>query len=198
MSATAPAVMRVPPLNLADAIGQQVTAIRNRHWTPIGHVMRMQLGISDESAYFQDSVRERIAGITKMQGMCFDWNQSCFPYLGMMADGKVNRTEIFVFPRGIEHPPKIADPRYRRMSPTDPPAPMINQDMEYYASGQIFGRDGARYLVFQPIEQIAICVMASMPILRGRTNPGNGTKPAFIYDAKHRQGFIVGGLLTFD
>lgn len=197
MSASA-AVMRVPPLNLADAIGQQVTAVRNHHWTPVGHVMRIQLGISDESAYFQESVRERIAPITKMMGLTLDWNQKCFPYLAHMADGKTSRTEVFLFPRGIEHPPKIADPRYRRLLPTDPPVPMIRQDMDYYSSGQIFGRDGTRYLVLQPVEQIAIVVFSSMPILRGKTNPANGTKPAFLYSPAKKMGFLVGGLLTFD
>jgi hypothetical protein len=198
MSARAPAVMRVPPLNLADAIGQQNDAIRNHHWTPIGHVMRIQLGISDESAYFQDHVNERISGITRMMGLCLDWNQNCFPFLGHMADGKTNRTEVFLFPRGIEHPPKMADPRYRRMSASDPAVPLVRQDPEYYSSGQIFGRDGTRYLVLQPVEQIAIAVMASMPVLRGRTNPGNGTKPAFLYSPTKKIGYLVGGLLTFD
>lgn len=196
--ATAPAVQRVPPLNLADKIGQQVDAIRNNHWMPIGHVMRIQLGISDESAYFQDTVREKIGPITKMMGLTLDWNQNCFPYLAHMADGKTARTEVFLFPRGIPYPPKMADPRYRRLMPSDPPVPMIRQDMEYYASGQIYGRDGTRYLVLQPVEQIALVVMASMPILRGRTNPANGTKPAFLYSPAKKMGYLVGGLLTFD
>jgi hypothetical protein len=48
------------------------------------------------------------------------------------------------------------------------------------------------------VEQIAIVVMASMPILRGRTNPANGTKPAFLYSPEKKMGYLVGGLLTFD
>jgi hypothetical protein len=195
---TAPAVKRVAPLNLADQLGQQATAVRNRHWTPVGHVMRIQLGISDDSAYFQDAVRDKIAPLTKLQGLTLDWNQQCYPYLAHMADGHTSRTEVFLFPRGIEYPPKIADPRYRRLSPTDPPVPMIRQDVDYYASGQIIGRDGTRYVVLQPVEQIAIVVMASMPILRGRTNPANGTKPALLYSPTKKIGFLVGGLLTFD
>lgn len=196
--ATAPAVMRVPPLNLADQLLQQNEAIRNHHWNPIGHVMRIQFGLSDESAYFQDAVREKIAGVNKMMGLCLDWNQSCFPFLAMMADGKVNRSEVFLFPRGIEHPPKMADPRFIRASVDAPAVPLVRQDPEYYSSGQIFGRDGTRYLVLQPVEQIAVCVMASMPMLRGRTNPSNGTKPAFLYSPAKKVGYIVGGLLTFD
>lgn len=194
----APSVQRVAPLNLADQLAQQMTAIRNRHWTPVGQVMRIQLGISDDSAYFQDAVREKISPITKIMGLTLDWNQNCFPYLAHMSDGRTSRTEVFLFPRGVEYAPKMADPRYARMSPSDPPVPMIRQDMDYYASGQIFGRDGTRYLVLQPVMQIAIVVMASMPILRGRTNPANGTKPAFLYSPAKKMGFLVGGLLTFD
>ncbi len=198
MAPAAPNVKRVAPLNLADQIGQQVDAIRNRHWTPVGQVMRMQFGISDDSAYFQDAVRDKIAPITQRMGLTLDWNQNCFPYLAHMADGHTSRTEVFLFPRGIAYPPKMADPRYNRMSPTDPAVPMIRQDMEYYSSGQIFGRDGTRYLVLQPVLQIAIVVMASMPILRGRTNPANGTQPAFLYSPAKKMGYLVGGLLTFD
>jgi hypothetical protein len=199
MTATASApLMRAVSLNLADTLFQQIAAVRNRHWTPVGQVMRIQLGISDDSAYFQEQVREKLAPLTKMQGLTLDWNQNCFPYLAHMADGHTSRTEVFLFPRGIEYPPKIADPRYRRMSPTDPPVPMIRQDMDYYASGQIFGRDGTRFLVLQPVEQIAVVVMSSMPILRGRTNVANGTKPAFLYSPAKKMGFLVGGLLTFD
>jgi hypothetical protein len=198
VSALAPAITRAAPLNLADALLQQMNAVKNRHWTPVGHVMRIQLGISDDSAYFQEIVREKLAPLTKLQGLTLDWNQNCFPYLAHMADGHISRTEVFLFPRGIEYPPKIADPRVRRMSTSDPPAPMIRQDIDYYASGQIFGRDGTRFLVLQPIEQIAIAVMSSMPILRGRTNPANGTKPALLYSPARKTGFLVGGLLTFD
>jgi hypothetical protein len=115
-----------------------------------------------------------------------------------MADGHTQRTEVFLFSRCVKYTPKMADPRYVRLSPTDPPVPMIRQDMDYYASGQIFGRDGTRYLVLQPVLQIAVVVMGSMPILRGRTNPGNGTLPAFLYSPTKKTGFLVGGLLTFD
>jgi hypothetical protein len=198
MTVGAPSVQRVAPLNLADQLMQQMAAIRNRHWTPVGHVMRIQLGISDDSAYFQETIRAKISPITKVMGLTLDWNQNCFPYLAHMADGQTQRTEVFLFPRGVEYAPKMADPRFIRLKPSDPPVPMIRQDMDYYASGQIFGRDGTKYLVLQPVEQIAIVVMSSMPILRGRTNPANGTKPAFLYSPAKKMGFLVGGLLTFD
>jgi hypothetical protein len=99
----------------------------------------------------------------------------------------------------VTAPPKIADPRHRRLSPLDPEAPKIPQDVDHYASGRIFSREyNDWFRVLQPVEQIAIRVTATFVLLHGRTNLANGTKVAFLYCPKKRLGFLVGGLLTFD
>jgi hypothetical protein len=199
MSAAAPAIQKAAPLNLADELGRQMTAIRNRHYFPLGYMMRVQLGISDESAYFQEQVRSKLGPLTRIQGLTLDWNQECYPMIAEIRDGVVGRTEQFVFPRGVERPPKISDPRVRRLSPTDPLAPMIPQDVDHYASGVIFSRaHNETFRVLQPVEQIAIRVCATFLLLRGRTNPANGTKVALLYNPRKNLAFLVGGLLTFD
>jgi hypothetical protein len=173
--------------------------IRERNYFPLGMMMMMMLGVSDDSAYFQDPVNKHLGPLTKVQGLMLDWNQDVYPQIAELRSPGSQRTEQFVFPRGVCSPPKIADPRHRRLSPTAAPAPMISQDMRHYASGQIFSRQyNDMFLVLQPVEYIGIRVTATLLRLFGRTNPANGTKVAFLYSPKKQMGFLVGGLLTFD
>src|SRR5207302_1927014 len=108
------------PICLADTLAQQLTAVRNRHYFPLGYMMRLQLGTSDDSAYFQNPVNRHLGPLTKVQGLTLDWDQNHYPQIAELKDGTSSRTELFVFPRGVIAPPKIADPRYRRLSATDP------------------------------------------------------------------------------
>jgi hypothetical protein len=196
--AQAPNIMKAAPLCLADVLEQHITGIRDRKYFPLGFMMRMQLGVSDDSAYFQDPVNKHLGPLTRIQGLTLDWDQNVYPQIAELKDGKLNRTEQFVFPRGVMAPPKIADPRHRRLSPTDPAAPKIPQDIDHYASGKIFSREfNDWFRVMQPVEQLAIRVTATFVLLRGQTNPANGTKVAFLYSPKKKMGFLVGGLLTF-
>lgn len=191
--------MPASPLNLADTLKRHIDGIRNRHYCPLGYLMRMQLGVCDDSAYFQDPVNRHVGSISRVQGLTLDWSQDCYPQIAELQDGKAGRTEIFVFPRGVVKPPKMADPRYRRLSASDPFVPQIPQDVDHYASGRIFSREYNDWLrVLQPVEQLAIRVTSTFVMLNGRTNPWNGTKVAFLYSPKKEIGFLVGGLLTFD
>jgi hypothetical protein len=192
-------IQKAAPINLADKLQLHIDAIRERNYFPLGMMMNMFLGVSDDSAYFQDPVNKHIGPLTKVQGLSLDWNQNVYPQIAELKAPGGNRSEQFVFPRGVTAPPKIADPRYRRLSPTDPDPPMISQDVRHYASGQIFSRQyGETFLVLQPVEYIGIRVTATLLRLFGRTNPANGTKVAFLYSPKKQMGFLVGGLLTFD
>jgi len=49
----APAPIRPRPVCLADKIDRQVSAIRGHKFADLGLVTRIQLGISDDSAYLQ-------------------------------------------------------------------------------------------------------------------------------------------------
>jgi len=195
----APRIQKVAPLNLAEALQIHTTAIRDRNYFPLGMMMNMFLGVSDDSAYFQEAVRKNLAPITKAQGLQLDWPQNVSPQIAELRSPGGNRSEQFVFPRGVAAPPKIPDPRWRRLSPLDPPAPMIEQNLDYFASGKIFSREyNDWFRVLQPVECIGIRVTATLLRLFGRTNPANGTKVAFLYSPKKQMGFLVGGLLTFD
>jgi hypothetical protein len=192
-------ILKAAPICLADITQQHINGIRARKYFPLGYMMRMQLGVSDESAYFQDPVNRHLGPLTRIQGLTLDWDQNVYPQLAELKDGQLNRTEQFVFPRGVAAPPKIADPRYRRLSAADPLPPQIPQDIDHYASGKIFSREyNDWFRVLQPVEQLAIRVTATLLLLHGRTNPANGTKVAFLYSPKKKVGFLVGGLLTFD
>ena len=194
----APAIRRPRMANLAEILSAQMLAIRNRVHVPVGYVLRVQLGASDDSAYFQDPVNAQIAPLTRVQGLSFEWDQECYPHLVEMG---TRGSGVFLFPDGVKALPKISDPRTRRLSPTDPVAPKIRQDLDYYASGTILARDGMEYYVLQPVEQIAVRIPTSILILRGETNPFNGTKVALMFSKKKRHGvhwaFLVQGLLRF-
>jgi len=198
-TAAAPAIRKAAPINLADNLQLQMNAIRDRKYFQLGMMMNMFLGVSDDSAYFQDPVNKHIGPLTKVQGLQLDWNQNVYPMIAELQSAAGQRSEQFVFPRGVNALPKIADPRYRRMNPNDPAPPMIPQDVRHYASGQIFSRfHNEMFYVLQPVEYIGIRVTATLLRLFGRTNPANGTKVAFLYSPKKQMGFLVGGLLTFD
>jgi len=198
-TAVAPSIRKAAPINLADTLEHQITAVRDRNYFPLGMMMNMFLGVSDDSAYFQDPVNKHLGPITKVQGLQLDWPQDVYQQIAELRSVGGHRSEQFVFPRGVTAPPKIADPRYRRLSSLDPEPPKITQDIRHFASGQIFSRQyNEMFLVLQPVEFIGIRVTATLLRLFGRTNPANGTKVAFLYSPKKQMGFLVGGLLTFD
>jgi len=198
MPSLAPAVKRPRPANLAPILQEQMKAIRDRAYVPVGYALRIQLGACDDSAYFQDPVNAQIAPLTRIHGLAFEWDQTCYP---QMTEMHARGSGSFLFPDGVKALPKITDPRTRRLSPTDPVAPKIPQNLDYYASGRIIGRDGMEYFVLQPVEQIAVRIPTSMLILKGETNPFNGTKVAMLFSKQKRNGvhwaFLVHGLLRF-
>lgn len=197
-TAIAPGIKRPKIDNLAGILQDQMLAIRNRAHAPVGYVLRIQLGVSDDSAYFQDPVNAQIASLTRRMGLSFEWDQGCYPRLTEMG---ARGSESFLFPDGVNALPMITDPRTRRLSPTDPVAPRIRQDLDYYASGTLLGRDGSEYYVLQPIEQIAVRIPTTIAILQGLTNPFDGTKVAMLFSKKKRHGvywaFLVHGALRF-
>jgi hypothetical protein len=196
--ALGPAVKHPKPANLAPILQEQMEAIRNRRHVPVGYALRVQLGASDDSAYFQDPVNAAIAPLTRLQGLAFEWDQHTNPHMTEMG---ARGSGTFLFPDGVKALPRISDPRTRRLSPTDPMAPKIRQDLDYYASGLVIGRDGMEYYVLQPVEQIAVRIPTTMLLLRGETNPFNGTKVAMLFSKRKRNGvhwaFLVHGLLRW-
>lgn len=194
----APHVKRPRPDNLALILQQQQEAIRNHQHVPVGYCLRVQLGACDDSAYFQDPVNAQIAPLTKLQGLAFEWDQTCYP---MVTEMGTRGSGQFLFPLGVRELPKISDPRTRRLSPTDPVAPKIRQDLDYYASGTLIGRDGMDFYVLQPVEQLAVRIPTSIMILRGDTNPYTGRKVAMLFSKKKKNGvhwaFLVHGMLRF-
>lgn len=194
----APAIRRPRPDNLAVMLQEQQTAIRNHMHVPVGYALRIQLGACDDSAYFQDPVNAQIAPLTKLQGLAFEWDQTCYP---MLTEMNARGSGQFLFPLGVRELPKIFDPRTRRLSPTDPVAPKIPQNLDYYASGDLLSRDGMEFYVLQPVEQIAVRIPTSMLILRGETNPYTGRKTALLFSKRKKNGvhwaFLVHGMLRF-
>ncbi len=194
-------VMRQPAASLADILLQHIGAIRNRTCLPLGRVLRIQLGISDDSAYFQEEIRQKLVPISHLQGMMLDWTQQYSPEIAELKDGTASgRTMQFVFPRGVNVPPRIQDPRFRKLNVNDADPPTMRQDVEHYASGFILDRSGTKYYVLQPIEQICVQPygVPTLLLLYGRTNPWNGTKVAFLFSPKTKTGFLVHGQLGFD
>jgi hypothetical protein len=194
----APVVKRPRPDNLALILSEQQNAIRNNNHVPVGYALRIQLGGCDDSAYFQDPVNAQIAPLTKLQGLAFEWDQECYP---MITEMGTRGSGQFLFPLGVKALPKISDPRTRRLSPTDPIAPKIPQNLDYYASGSLLGRDSMEFYVLQPVEQIAVRIPTTMLLLRGDTNPFTGRKVAMLFSKRKKNGvhwaFLVHGMLRF-
>lgn len=195
-NALAPNIQRVPKTNLAEVIQLHTDSVRNRSYFELGFMMNIFFGVSDDSAYFQDPVNKHLGPITRRQGLQLDWNQNVYPKIAEVSLGG-QRSEQFVFPRGIVEPPKISDPRYVRMNPADPPAPLIPQDPRHYASGAIYSRNNDEYLVLQPVTFIGIRTCGTLLRLVGRANRA-GEYPAFLYCPKKKTGFLVKGTLTIE
>lgn len=196
--ALAPALKRPQPANLADRLIQQQIAIRNRSSVPVGYVMRMQLGVDDDSPYFQDPVNSTIASITRRQGLTFEWDQSCYPHMTEMG---ARGSGVFLFPDGVKSLPLITDPRSRRLHVSGTPEPKIPQRLDYFTNSIIIDRNGMTYYVLQPILQIAIRIPTTFVILDGQTPDRNGRHAALLFSKNKRfgvhQAFLVFGNLRF-
>jgi hypothetical protein len=197
-AATVPFMKRPRPANLAEILPAQMKAIRERQHVPVGQMLWLMLGPSDDSAYFQDPVNAQIAPLTRVQGLSLQWEQGTHP---QMVEMGTRGSGTFLFPDGIKAPPLISDPRTRRLSPTDRIAPKIRQDLDYYASGRIVGRDGIEYYVLQAVEWIGVRIPTTLVRLRGETHPHDGTKVALLFSKSKRNGvhwaFLVHGNLRF-
>lgn len=198
---SAPRSIRPKPVCLADKIERQVLAIREKKFADLGLVMRIQLGISDDSAYFQSQANEHLKEITKLQGLTFEWDQSCRPKISEVLDGQSGLRQ-FIFPDLWAQLPKIPDPRYRKLHVLDPEPPRIPQNLELFASGLIIHRDGTKFYCLQPVLQLAIQPfgVSTFLLLHGRANPWDGKHPALLVEARkkgHAMAFLVGGKLDF-
>lgn len=196
--------LRPKAVCLADKIERQVLAIRAHKFADLGLVTRIQLGIADDSAYLQSQASEYLKEITRVQGLTFEWNQTCRPKISEVVDGKTGTAGArqFVFPDLWAQLPYIPDPRYRKLHLLDPDPPKIPQNLEYFASGLVIHRDGTKFYCLQPVLQLAIQPfgVATFLLLHGRPNPWDGKYPALLAEAKkkgHAMAFLVGGKLDF-
>lgn len=197
----APATLRPKPICIADKVDRQLIAIRDRKVADLGLVMRIQLGISDDSAYFQ-SQAEHLKEITKVQGLTFEWNQTCQPKISEVVDGNIGGARQFVFPDLWAQLPNIPDPRYRKLHVLDPEPPRIPQTLEFFARGLVIHRDGTKFYCLQPVLQLAIRPfgVATFLLLHGKADPWSGKYPALLVEARkkgHAMAFLVGGKLDF-
>ena len=201
--ALAPHPIRPKPVCLADKIDRQLLAIQNRKVADLGLVSRVQLGIADDSAYFQAQANDYLKEITKLQGLTFEWNQTCRPKISEIKDGlNVRGGRQFVFPDLWAQLPHIPDPRYRKLHVADPEPPKIPQNLEFFASGLVIHRDGTKFYCLQPVLQIAVQPfgVATFLLLHGRANPWDGKYPALLVEKRrsgHVMAFLVGGHLDF-
>jgi hypothetical protein len=192
------AVKKSRALNLAEILPPQMEAIRSGRHVPVGQMLWLMLGGCDDSAYFQDPVNAAIAPLTRVQGLSLQWEDGTHP---RMVEMGARDSGTFLFPDGIKAPPLISDPRSRRLSPTEPMVPKIPQNLDYYASGRIIGRDGMEYYVLQPVEWIGVRIPTTLVRLRGETDPFSGTKVALLFSKNKCNGvhwaFLVKGKLRF-
>jgi hypothetical protein len=204
MSSPALAPLRAKPVCLADKLHRQVAAIRDHKLADLGLVSRIQLGISDESAYFQAQANGYLKELTRFHGLTFEWDQSCRPKISEVQDGQMGALRQFVFPDLWPKLPDIPDPRYRKLHVLDPEPPKIPQHLDFFASGEHWHLDGTKFLVIQPVLQIAIQPFGvpTFLLLRGQADPWDqhGRYPALLVEKTKNQramAFIVGGKLDF-
>jgi hypothetical protein len=192
-----PFVKRPKPANLAEILPVQIEAIRQRNYVPIGYLLHIMLGPSDDSAYFQDPVNAAIAPLTRVQGLSLQWDQETYPQCVEMHK---RGSGIFLFPDGVKAFPKIADPRVHRLSPTEPMIPKIPQHLDYYASGIVLGRGGEKFYVLQPVMQLTFRIPTTLAIATAMPDAA-GKRTALLFSEKKRNGshtaFLVHGLLRF-
>jgi hypothetical protein len=194
--------LRPKAMCLADKIQRQALAIRERKFADLGLVSRIQLGISDDSAYLKSQANEWLKDLTRFHGLTFEWDQSCRPKISEMVDGISSGNRQFLFPDLWAQLPKIPDPRYNKLHVADPEPQRIPQNIEYFASGLVMHRDGTKFYCLQPVLQIAIQPFGvpTFLLLHGRPNPWDGKHPALLVEARkkgHCMAFLVGGRLDF-
>lgn len=177
--------------SLAEQLDFRRQVLHDKTYIPIGRMLTIRLGIDDNAAYFSGQAHSKLVPITKKQGLILDWGKD-----GPQMAQSVRDRDVYVFPRGVCHPPAIKDPVIGTWA-----APTITQDLAHYASGMVYGRDGSGFIVLQPVEQLVLLVGgAGMLIMNGRTNKLDfpATKPALLINPRTWEGHICRGLLTFD
>ena len=145
-----------------------LTASRTR---PIGKMLSIFLGPDDNAAYAQKAdVRDRIASLSKVQGLQLQWTQDVAPHLSWTFDQK-----SLVFPFGCVKPPAIMDPRVPGTT-----RKMVAQNIADYASGYIEGVDGSSFVVMQPVLYIGVWIMDGLYNLIAHPDPISGKYPALL------------------
>src|SRR5260370_13600698 len=183
----APNRLRPKAICLADKIERQVLAIREKKCADLGLVMRIQLGIADDSAYLKSQANDHLKEITRLQGLTFEWNQNCRPKISEVLDGQQGLRQ-FIFPDLWAQLPHIPDPRYRKLHVLDAEPPPIPQNLEFFASGLGAHRAGTKFYCLQPVLQLAIqpCGVPTVLRLHGRANPWDGKYPALLVEARKK------------
>lgn len=137
--------------------------------SPIGKMLALFLGPDDKAAYAKDdTVRERIASISKIRGLQLEWPQSIAPHISWTR-GQAS----IVFPFGCPKPPSIPDPRPGQRGK------IIQQDIHEYASGYIEGV-GEQFIVLQPVLYIGVWIMDGLYNLMAHPDPVSGKYPALL------------------
>jgi len=157
-----------------DDLTRQVLNARHdlstRRLQPIGKMLALFLGPDDKAAYMKnESVRDRIASITKVRGLQLEWPQSIAPHCSWTHD-----QSAVVFPFGCPKPPRIPDPRAQGTGKT------IAQDIVDYASGYIEGVGGEQFIVLQPVLYIGVWIMDGLYNLIAHPDPVSGKYPALL------------------
>lgn len=203
------AVITKPTFTLADRLRFQQQCASSRDFIVAGklttvvlerqmstHGMSQSRPLWGSAAASKMNIHESMHPFSEWQSkawasLTLDWlHHKNAPTLAISRDRK-----DMLLPYGVTALPDIPIPGWTKKRANEE-APRVPQRLEDRAYGQITARDGARYLVFQPVIELCLMLHSNMGgfgRIRGLTDPADGTHLALLIQPETNQAYFVGG-----
>lgn len=211
--------LRVKNFDLTGTMAWQRDCLQKKTYDIRGRMTELRLGIDARAEYCRGGAWARVSRTSKVLGLTLSWPADDAPWIAFAPD-----KQTMLFPGGIQRPPKCAVRELRLMkmdvqSKELPPGlkwrgselvgddkrGYTTQDMADYASGKMTGRDGSKFAILQPLEQIILLAnvrsgafgsAGTMLNVQGSA-AFDGRHPALLMSVNSPEAYIVGGMWTF-
>jgi hypothetical protein len=187
-----PFMGRANDFDLDELLKLRRNAVRDRKYMMFGRVQTIRFDVSSEAPY--ESMRKPTDDqrVEKRQRMLFfDWSMETAPLLGQAG-------KEFVFPVGIQNPPRQAVGGINQIVNEENPPVYVDQDLLDHADGYVeanWGNDS--FAVIHPVIAFVTLAQGAFVLYRGYPDM-YGRRPALLYNPVTKEAHFAGGQLLPD
>jgi len=211
--------LRVKNFDLTGTMAWQRDCLREKKYNVRGRMTELRLGIDARAEYCRGEAYARVSRTSKVLGLTLSWPAEEAPWIAFAPD-----SQTMLLPSGIQKPPKCAVRELRLMKldqqskdlpqglrwqgselVDDGKRGLTTQSMFDYASGKMTGRDGSKFAILQPLEQVILLAnvrsgsfgsSGTLMDMKGAA-AFDGRHPALLMSVNSPEAYIVGGMWTF-